>query len=147
MIDKSEIRQYTKGQTYKRGLEIYNSTSKIANFEVLKIDNRDHVHASVKGSRGNYYGVSMDIDPNLERIEECFCSCPAFQSNDELCKHCVAVALNYIDYAKHNSKKAQKKKPEKITIKTSPQFKMLLEQEALRKALPYVANENYGNIV
>ena len=67
-MNKTELRQYAGSITYNKGLEIYNSNNKILNFEVAKTDDSDYVHASVKGSRGNYYGVSLDIDWDFETI-------------------------------------------------------------------------------
>lgn len=97
MFTEKEIREKTdKGITYIKGYKLYENGS------VLEMDEEDSeedgscfVRGSVEGSYDNEYDVSIILDEN-EEIKGYSCTCPAFESYPGMCKHCVALALEYL---------------------------------------------------
>ena len=57
----------------------------------------DKISAAVKGSGRNVYNTGFQYDTEADRIKEAYCDCPAFRSYSGICKHCVAVLLEYGD--------------------------------------------------
>lgn len=97
MLTERDIREQTdKGITYIKGFKLYENGS------VLYIDTAGGekdgsccVSGTVEGSYGNEYDVSIALDEN-EEIEGYSCTCPAFETYPGMCKHCVALALEYL---------------------------------------------------
>lgn len=58
----------------------------------------DEIVASVKGSGRNIYEVDVSIDTENDEVDTCYCECRAYAEYGGLCKHCVAVLLQYNDY-------------------------------------------------
>lgn len=104
MIKKTDIRRMSGSSAYERGEDLYLS-AKVYDFSVEK-DAEDEdvecVRAEVKGSGRKRYEVELKYDRMLDSLTESYCSCPAFYSYSGICKHCVAVALKYLDFQKIN---------------------------------------------
>lgn len=97
MITMTDIRNRTSGTTYNKGKAIYNS-NKILEFNVIEEEELDIIEATVKGSGRSKYEVAIEYDVNDGNIGEASCECPAFYSYSGICKHCVAVLMEYKDY-------------------------------------------------
>lgn len=95
MIDKKDIKRCTSDTFYYRGLELYNS-NKVVEMKIEEDGVMEYISATVKGSGRNFYDVKFDIE-DRESINYFYCQCPAFSSYRGMCKHCVAVALEYVD--------------------------------------------------
>lgn len=154
MLTKAEIKSYTRAVTYSKGLELY-KRDKVIQLDINAGTVDDIVHAMVSGSRRNIYDVEFSIEKESDQIFDSYCSCPAYSSYTGLCKHCVAALLEYIDYKErqititeylNNPKKDIKKKKNPKLPQTTSGLKQLLELQVMKKALPYLADENYGNI-
>lgn len=52
------------------------------------------IEGKVKGSGRKWYQVSVSVSEEDE-ILDYHCTCPAYESYWEMCKHCVALALYY----------------------------------------------------
>lgn len=100
MITKQQIKQMTSSRFYERGKQIYSTGWMIEKFSVGREDNLDLLEAAVEGSYGNSYFVSGVYDTETEEIVEIQCECPAYWEYDGICKHCVAVLLEYEDYCR-----------------------------------------------
>ena len=90
------------GGAYSRGVQIQRSYWKIEEFSVETEGNSDVVRAVVAGSGDNHYEVEITYDAIVDEAKDIFCECPAFYSYQGICKHCVAVLLEYIDYKGRN---------------------------------------------
>ena len=53
--------------------------------------------ATIGARSGPSYTATVTLDTNLERVLKHRCSCPTFTRSGEFCKHCVALALTYLD--------------------------------------------------
>lgn len=98
MITRTGIRALCNSTTYSRGLEIYRSDDKIPDFKVEEKKNEDIVTALVKGSGKTYYSVNIKYDKIRDCLDNIFCDCNPFYNDDGICRHCVAVLLEYADY-------------------------------------------------
>ena len=84
--------------TYSKGLSLALNGSVLSCSEVDgKFDWTPRVEGSVKGSRGAVYQVSVTLDLDDEDIVNYTCDCPASYEYDGMCKHEIALALEYLD--------------------------------------------------
>ena len=68
----------------------------------------DKVSATVKGSRRNVYNTGFQYDAEADRLKEVYCDCLAFRSYSGICKHCVAVLMEYGDRKAYERVEARK---------------------------------------
>lgn len=98
MFSRTEIKAMAGAGSYSRGIDIY-ATDRVMDFHVESDGDYDEITARVKGTgRGVFYDVSIIVDKTEEKIEDSNCECPAYAAYSGLCKHCVAVLLEYNDY-------------------------------------------------
>lgn len=166
MLTKTDIRNKTNAITYTRGLDIYRA-GKIKTFYVEEENTFDSITAEVKGSGRNSYDVSAVFDVENDRIEDIDCQCPAFSDNTGICKHCVAVLLEYTEHIKRQDKmnsfyykqeeslaklqalkglKNQKPLPKVKAPTTTPSMKQLLASRQMKKTLPLLQDHTYGKV-
>lgn len=166
MLNKTTILKKSNSTTYSKGMDIYYS-NKIREFAVENDGVFDNINAEVKGSGRNTYTVNIVYDLDDERLEDTFCECPAFMGYNGICKHCVAVLLEYIDYKKrmdaiaeirrkketsltklHTMKDVsiKKLKQEKKVPVTTPAIKQLLSKHIMKRTLPMVQDSIYGKV-
>ncbi|HHX12549.1 MAG TPA: helicase, partial [Clostridiales bacterium] len=165
MLTKSMIRRNSNSASYDRGTTIYYANG-VREFRVEETDNNDYIQANVKGSRHNNYDVRATYDIGEDAIDDINCECPAFSSYSGICKHCVAVLLEYIDFkvrtkaiAKHHSARQEAlAKLEKMKgfkginflqqkkAQTTPEMKQLLSNHIKKKVLPLVQDSVYGKV-
>ena len=167
MLTRKDILQMVQHRTYIKGEQIYRDGRKVLVFDVEEgffedgYDDFDQIYAMVRGSRGNVYDVFIEYDPYKDAFGEANCSCPAFETYEGPCKHCVAVLLEYEEYLRadprmegeiplipknggHLHKGTAKKEPEKP--KTTPAIKALLGRETLQKTAPLLQKDTYGKV-
>lgn len=84
--------------TYQRGVAIWRDGG------VLKLAKNGGELGStvgltgrVAGSDGGYYSVSVDLDTGSGEVLDYSCGCPAAANYDGMCKHEVALALEYLN--------------------------------------------------
>lgn len=98
MLNKRMIRKLTNTSTYNKGLDLY-YLDKVNKFTVDDHDLENIViNARVKGSGSKSYDVELVYDELADDVTESYCECPAFYSYTGLCKHCIAVLLEYENY-------------------------------------------------
>lgn len=162
MITKEKIRALTSASFYKRGEAIQRSYWKIEDFSVKKAGNADEISAWVEGSGDNSYEVIASYDLEEDDIEDVYCDCPAYSSYAGICKHCVAVLLEYEEYCERRGsqktladygitapkeQRIRKTAPEERRIrKTAPEVKELLLQQERRRMAPYVQKDVFGKV-
>ena len=92
------IKRMTNTTTYNKGQDLY-YLEKVIRFEADETDMGNvKINAQVKGSGKKIYDVELVYDGLLDEIMESYCDCPAFYSYSGICKHCVAVLLEYEAY-------------------------------------------------
>ena len=150
MISKTQIKYMSGAASYARGLDIY-LDGKVLDMDVQDFGSYDEVVASVKGSGRNIYEVDVSVDKEDNQIDNIYCECPAYGEYDGICKHCVAVLLEYNEYAARQQVDPQKLNQLKgvkkgITMHTTPELAQLLQKQAVAKSLPLIQGSTYGKV-
>lgn len=166
MISKTTIQEFTYGASYQRGRSIYQSG------EILEFDmsgeeaayetGRIRIWALVEGSYGNEYEVEILVDESQSMIEESYCECPAFENYEGLCKHCVAVLLEYLDRRDKERIFREEQDLEALMSMLGVQkgssfvqikeqkidegLKKILERYSLRRNAPYLPESKSGQV-
>ena len=96
MIQLKAIRVESSPQSFTRGNQLYRS-GMVEDLDFQKSKGRLEASAWVEGSYDNRYQVEMTYDLKRDTFTEYYCECPAYQSYDGMCKHCVAVALEMME--------------------------------------------------
>lgn len=101
MINKQTIKKMSKSMTYQRGLDLYR-TGAIHDYDHNSYidelgDEITEITARVEGSSYNDYAIEITVNESTSEIIDTYCECPAFENYEGLCKHCVAVLLEYLD--------------------------------------------------
>ena len=112
MLKRTAIRALCNTTAYQRGLDIYRTGKKILSLEIQPKGAVDKVSAAVKGRGRNVYNTGFQYDESAERVSEAYCDCPAFRSYSGICKHCVAVLLEYGDRKSYERAEARKQQDE-----------------------------------
>lgn len=166
MLTRTQIRKLSNASFYQRGLDLYRE-DKVEEFSAASRNQEDYIKALVKGSGRNHYQVTMSFDHDQNRLTSRFCECPAFASYSVLCKHCVAVLLEYEDYKERqtvldryfstmkldNEKARPVRKSSSAVVmnslprmRTTPEVKALLEKRLYRKTAPILHKEIFGKV-
>ena len=158
MISKTQIRYMANSSSYSKGAELY-ATGKVLDMDVKNMGAFDEIVASVKGSGRNIYEVDVSIDTENDEVDTCYCECRAYAEYGGLCKHCVAVLLQYNDYENDRDSYDYGQSVEKIvkgglthTIRkgvqmhTTPELASLLQKQAVAKSLPLIQGSTYGKV-
>lgn len=154
MISRGDIQRLSGSTSYSKGLDIYRSGYKIQKFDVEEKRDTDFIQALVKGSGRNSYTVQITYDIDMDRVKQIYCSCPAFYSYSGICKHCVAVLLEYTEYrADQELLERSEKEREALGLgvrrreQSTPVFmKQLLEMQMKKKVAPLLQKEVYGKV-
>ncbi len=135
VLTKTELREWAGSAAYNKGKNIYED-QKVLEFDVDEDDEKCYINAVVKGSGRNRYEVEVEHD-FMDETLEARCECPAYESWGGMCKHCVAVILEYMDYIK-----ACRKNPEKYGRGMS--YEEWCNVTGLQNE-HYSSNENFNN--
>ena len=101
MITRALIQKKTNSITFSKGMDLYRM-NQVKHLSVEENEESDYIEAKVKGSGSNVYEVTAAFDIEDDRIGDIYCECPAFASYSGICKHCVAVLLEYLSYTQRN---------------------------------------------
>lgn len=162
MLTKTMLKSEAGEIICQRGQEVYESGS-VKNFRLENGDLRDVVRARVQGSGNLVYNVKLVYSWARDCIEGYSCECAAYRNYDGMCRHCVAVALKYIDNCE-NRTIAGMLRPEtgegknilhssilemgrKNLPRTSPALAKLLQQRVLKRTLPITDTVCYGRVL
>jgi uncharacterized Zn finger protein len=99
------IRRLASEQSYQRGVD-YFSQRRVESLE----QTGDSVHALVRGNRD--YAVTLSSD---EGVLDYSCDCPV-GSDGTFCKHCVAVALTWLNRGVKSAKPSARSKTREFTL-------------------------------
>ena len=150
MITNAQIKYMAGAGVYARGESVY-LEGKVLDMDVQDCGASDEIIASVKGSGRNIYEVDVSVDKENDTVDGFYCDCPAYGEYDGLCKHCVAVLLEYkeratwsqIDEKSLDNIKGVKKG---VTMHTTPELAQLLQKQAVAKSLPLIQGSTYGKV-
>jgi len=95
MLTREMLKREAGDTIYLRGEELYENGS-IEDYQEEKGHFSDIVRARVKGSGKLVYNVQIIYSWGRDCIEEYHCECAAYRNYEGMCKHCAAVALEYI---------------------------------------------------
>lgn len=153
-MNRTYIKEQTYSSTYKKGSDLYYA-DKVWDFMVQEEEGYDFIDAMVKGSGRNIYQVTMDINRETDEMENCECECLAFMEYPVICKHCVAVLLEYTAYQgrRQTEKKKAVRKLEDVKgiirgmkLSTTPELKELLNKQTLERTYPVIYREKYEKV-
>lgn len=167
MLKRTAIRALCNTTAYQRGLDIYRTGKRIQSLDINPKGAVDRVSAMVKGSGRNVYNTGFQYDAEADRVKEPYCDCPAFRSYSGICKHCVAVLLEYGDRKAYERVEArwqqdQAKKAAENTgnpallaavsgtgvpaTKTTVELKSLLNRRMYSRMLPFSGDPYFGRV-
>ncbi len=167
MLKRTAIRALCNTTAYQRGLDIYRTGKKILSLEIQPKGAVDKVSATVKGSGRNVYNTGFQYNESVERVSEVYCDCPAFRSYSGICKHCVAVLLEYGDrksYERVETRKQQDEEQKQAELfgqtafpaavsgagqpatKTTIELKSLLNRQIYSHMIPFSGDPYFGRV-
>lgn len=167
MLKRTAIRALCNTTAYQRGLDIYRTGKRIQSLDIKSEGAVDKISAAVKGSGRNVYNTGFQYDTEADRIKEAYCDCPAFRSYSGICKHCVAVLLEYGDrkaYERVEIRRQQDEEqkqaelfsgtafpaalsgPVQPATKTTVELKSLLNRQLYSRMLPFSGDPYFGRV-
>lgn len=167
MLKRTAIRALCNTTAYQRGLDIYRTGKRIQSLDIKSEGVVDKISAAVKGSGRNVYNTGFQYDTEADRIKKVYCDCPAFRSYSGICKHCVAVLLEYGDrkaYERVEVRKQQDEDQKQVEIfsgtefpaavsgsgqpatKTTVELKSLLNRQMYSRMLPFSGDSYFGRV-
>ena len=101
MLSKADIQSEVYRASFQKGEKLYKE-KKVHNLEYRMVSENKNpiseIHAMVVGSSGEHvYPVKVMVDEEYDNINSYECECEAYSSTEGMCKHCVAVLLEYIN--------------------------------------------------
>lgn len=165
MYSVSDIKEEAYPATYRRGKEIY-ETGGVWDFSYEVYLEQDlpmaDIRAKVRGHEQDFYQVTAVVDEEFADVSTCSCTCEAFYNYEGMCKHCVAVLLNYVNCRPAKDiLQVKKKSPAQtagvtgdgsqfehgVSMQTAGPLKTLLNQYSLQAGVTYLIPENvYGKV-
>ncbi len=162
MLKRMAIRALCNAAVYQRGLEIYRTGKKIQSMEIKPKGTVDKVSAMVRGHGRNMYTTGFEYDRGADRVKKASCDCPAFRSYSGICKHCVAVLLEYGDrksYERVENRRQQEQlelsdgstfpaaaEAGQLSTKTTAELKGILNRQMYGRMLPFSGDPYFGRI-
>lgn len=173
MLSVSEIRDNCYTSTYNKGRDLFAAHAfrdiviepveddyEFAQRLVDGIVEPDvRISAFVKGSGAKWYSTWVNIDPYNDTIVEYECECPAYNNYYGMCKHCVALALEYREnqrrmkgadsdsdiWSEESGSGPVKGAKIKAKRNTSPELKTMLTAFG-KRGKGYIFNEYFHNV-
>lgn len=153
MLTTKEIVKLTNKAFYARGRDIYESGG-VDHFSAEEIgDGIWYISADVLGSGYRYYRVELEYDDDQDELTSCFCECPAFYQYDDLCKHCVAVLLCFVDFIEEHPilfLRKRRQEGERLALAdqpvTTPAMQGLLMKNFMQQTYPIVYKDIYKKV-
>ncbi|NSK77788.1 SNF2 helicase associated domain-containing protein, partial [Blautia massiliensis (ex Durand et al. 2017)] len=167
MLKRTAIRALCNTTAYQRGLDIYRTGKRIQSLDIKSEGTVDKASATVKGSGRNVYNTDFQYDTEADHIKKVYCDCPAFRSYSGICKHCVAVLLEYGDRKAYERVEVRKQQDEDQKLaeifsgtafpaavtgsgqpatKTTVELKSLLNRQMYSRMLPFSGDPYFGRV-
>lgn len=101
MFTEQDIRrEVNRDITFEKGRQLFKNGN-VLDLDTEKYDDDFYINGTVLGSYGIEYEVWILISQETGNIKDYSCDCPAFLSYSGMCKHCVALALEYLKLRKN----------------------------------------------
>ena len=139
-MNEQEIRSITNPRFFQRG-EALQRRRAVYDMDVQEFGTQTSIFAKVLGSSGTEYQVDMSVEDG--EITGYWCSCPAAEEYDDMCKHAVAVAL---EYRKRQQKAALLSLQQKTQSATSPILKSMLYQCSMDRQARFMQRDITGKV-
>lgn len=159
MFSVSDLKGTAYPASYRRGKELYERGAVFDfSYEMYLVKDipMADVRAKVAGQSREYYQVTATVDEEFGDVAECNCECEAFYNYGGMCKHCVAMLLNYINKrSPMEILRVKRAEPEELAqsqgpvtkMETVPVLKNLINQYSMRESSRYLLTENiYGKV-
>lgn len=127
--------------TYGRGLQLAKGGA-VGKFELVagSLGSTVSLTGRVEGSHGERYRTDVQLDADSGEMLDFSCTCPAAENYDGMCKHEIALVLDYLArngagpaYAARLGRKAPAPTPRRARqVPTSPQIVRLLNERSTR---------------
>lgn len=140
MFTENDIRNEAERLvTFQKGQNLFRNGSVLdMDIEKYEEDGEYYVSGIVQGSYANEYDTWILVNERTDELEDYACNCPAFLSYGGMCKHCVALALEFLNQEKKPTLTAFPKvmtAPKHYEPETDAQILDIVESFALRKRL------------
>lgn len=105
MLTISTIKENCFASAYSKGRELF-LEKKYKDVEISGGQDEDGepfqmIQGQVKGHSSHWYTTEVYMDED-DDIKDYYCTCPAYAAYYGMCKHCVALALEYRDMEREN---------------------------------------------
>lgn len=149
MITSREyIREQAGKEEFDIGCKLYR-LDRVKQFSYKKIGILDYISGEIKESEQKIYKNSITVSQESGKIGSAVCECTKIMSEKILCRHCVAVLLEYRDEKNRSlsikeylerinsgMKVSDRSNVSGINVKqTTPGFKEILDKNAMKKTL------------
>lgn len=134
MLKRTAIRALCNTTAYQRGLDIYRTGKRIQSLDIKPKGAVDKVSATVKGSGRNVYNTGFQYDTEADRVKKCTVTV-RLSKLFRICKHCVAVLLEYGDrkaYERVEARRQQDQAKRRPKIQGILHYWQLHQVQALR---------------
>lgn len=138
-VNDNDIRQVTNERFFTRGKALQRSRS-VFDMNIENLDGKDHISARIMGDSGTEYEVELILVNGV--LEEYRCTCPATETYDDMCKHGVAVALEYV-------RQMQRRRPIPLASRgtgTNSALKNVLYHYSMEKQVGFVQGDMTGRV-
>lgn len=150
-IDIRTIKDNCYNKSFQKGISLKNSGMVYGiHSDTEEASGIFHASGDVEGSSGTDYHVWFDYDMENHDFLEYECECPAFFKYPGMCKHCVALALEFAapekskalyDFEKFKIQQIKSKK-----VHTAPELSKLIFEYAMQNKAQFLQPEVTGNI-
>lgn len=139
-MNEREIKSLTNPRFFQRG-EALQRRRAVYEMDIQKFGPETGIFAKVLGSSGNEYQVDLVIENG--EITGYWCTCPAAEEYEDMCKHGVAVAL---EYSKRQQKEALLSLQRQARSATSPALKDMLYRCSMDRQARFMQKDITGTI-
>ncbi|HIU74422.1 MAG TPA: SNF2 helicase associated domain-containing protein [Candidatus Pelethocola excrementipullorum] len=155
MIEKRDIRSEVRGQVFQRGQLIFQCQGVKDVKITTEKDEEDyditHIMGRVRGSSRNFYDVSLSADEDYKEIVDYKCECVAYHTYQGMCKHCVALALQYMEirdagHVKLFSEPVNSMRSLRGVKLTDPELGRILQRYSLKTKIPFLQPSELGKV-
>lgn len=118
-ISMEEIKACCNTRTFTRGKQLHEAQKVYGVRTEYETESDVCIRGSVEGSYGNSYHVSVSYDTINNEIFDYQCQCPAIEQYYGMCKHCVALTLQFVKEPEKDLKQFEWKRLQSGQGKTS----------------------------
>ena len=152
MLSLTSLRNNSLSRSYSRGRQLQKAGAAVVQ-TVEENSANIIVNGIVIGSHGDTYMSSITFDNEEDILVMCKCTCPYGCSVYDMCKHSIALGMQYISDNKTNSaskanrvKLSSMNERKKNQLATTPRIQNFLQTQIARYSLQLLNEETYQSI-